>query len=306
MSAAGHERRLYRRYATFGIVLGSELPLHAEYDDRDAPLDAEILLSLEPAPSSNAFELGTRQSAIAIDGRGALRVSDGRRIDVYGEPGVDDVTLGVFAMGPGLAMLFEQRGAFVLHGSCVSIDGLAISIVGPAGAGKSTLALALHRRGHPLISDGMTVLNLGSGRPPMAEPGPRHLKLWAESAAFFGANPETLARVLPSSDKRILAIDWQATVPVPLAHVVVTEPGDRPKLERVALGAALMALMQNAYIVDYVDDTSAPALLERAAPVAESVSVSKLCRGSSLDALDSAADLVEALVRSPLLSRAQS
>ncbi len=46
-----------------------------------------------------------------------------------------------------------QSGWAVLHGGVVSIDGLAIAVVGHSGAGKSTLTTALTRRGHRYVAD---------------------------------------------------------------------------------------------------------------------------------------------------------
>ncbi len=45
-----------------------------------------------------------------------------------------------------------------LHASCVAIDGHAVLIEGPPGAGKSDLALRLIDRGAVLVSDDYTIL----------------------------------------------------------------------------------------------------------------------------------------------------
>lgn len=46
----------------------------------------------------------------------------------------------------------------VVHGSCVSLDGRALLLVGPSGSGKSSLALQLMAFGAGLVSDDLTCL----------------------------------------------------------------------------------------------------------------------------------------------------
>ena len=46
----------------------------------------------------------------------------------------------------------------VLHASCVSADGRGILILGPAGSGKSSLALKLMGLGADLVSDDRTLV----------------------------------------------------------------------------------------------------------------------------------------------------
>lgn len=53
-----------------------------------------------------------------------------------------------------LIYLFEVVTEFlILHGSVIQRDGKAVIISGSSTAGKTTLALALAKRGHPLLSD---------------------------------------------------------------------------------------------------------------------------------------------------------
>lgn len=55
------------------------------------------------------------------------------------------------------------RGLEVLHASGVVLDGSALLIAGPPGAGKSSLAAALVRAGGQLISDDSVALQLSDG-----------------------------------------------------------------------------------------------------------------------------------------------
>jgi HPr kinase/phosphorylase len=52
----------------------------------------------------------------------------------------------------------------ILHASCVAFGGRAALLTGPAGSGKSALALALMARGAGLVADDRTALHADGGR----------------------------------------------------------------------------------------------------------------------------------------------
>lgn len=60
----------------------------------------------------------------------------------------------------------------IFHGSAVAIEGRALLIEGPPGAGKSSLALALIERGAALIGDDGLTLSLGDDGKLLASPPP--------------------------------------------------------------------------------------------------------------------------------------
>ena len=58
----------------------------------------------------------------------------------------------------------EPAAGFAHQATCVAIDGCAVLIEGPPGAGKSSLALALIDRGAVLIGDDGVLLTVRGGR----------------------------------------------------------------------------------------------------------------------------------------------
>ena len=52
----------------------------------------------------------------------------------------------------------------ILHGSCVSVEGRGLLILGAAGSGKSTLALGLIARGALLVADDRTEVSVQNDR----------------------------------------------------------------------------------------------------------------------------------------------
>ncbi len=93
-----------------------------------------------------------------------------------------------------LADIGLVRGSEALHASAVDSPNGAIAIVAPPGAGKTTLALELMRRGHALLSD--DVVTLGDGpRGPLARPATPHMNLAPEHHGAAASLVDTLGRL---------------------------------------------------------------------------------------------------------------
>ncbi len=285
-----------RRYGAFGLSIASELPLWPDHRwcSSERPPDVEIRLRAGLRAGPREFSLMLDDTATHIEGAATVRVRAGRMIEVGAEDAADDATLGVCASGAGLAMVCHQRGWLVLHGSCVAKNGRAVCIAGHSGAGKSTLAMALASTGHHLLSDGMTVLSpngLGTGLRSLR--GPPTAKLWPDSLAHLGFDAQAAVRVTPAFDKRMVRLDAEV-VPdaATLATVVIVSSGGQLKVETPSPGSALMELVKNSYLTEYVADTSAAALLEGWARVSAMLRVRKLTVPRGFTDLDRAASVV--------------
>jgi hypothetical protein len=62
-----------------------------------------------------------------------------------------------------LMEMLKRRGTYFLHAACLAKEGRAVVIAGQAGAGKSTLALALARHGLDYLGDDMVFLRAEAG-----------------------------------------------------------------------------------------------------------------------------------------------
>lgn len=92
-----------------------------------------------------------------------LIVEDGSRIVVDHEPS-DDETATWFALyGWAASLVMLQRGHYFLHASTVSKDDRVIALTGKQGAGKSTTALELVKRGWTLGCDDTTPITVVDG-----------------------------------------------------------------------------------------------------------------------------------------------
>jgi hypothetical protein len=160
---------------------------------------------------------------------------------------VDDVA--TYLLGPVLAFVLRLRGITCLHASAVAIEDRAVAFVGPAGAGKSTIAASFARRAHAVLSDDV----LAVGADGVVHPGSPRIRLWPESVrALYGAT-DALPRLTPTWEKRFLQLAADGyrfeDRPLPLTaiylldrHDVRSEP---PRLAVLPPAGALLALVAN-------------------------------------------------------------
>jgi hypothetical protein len=153
----------------------------------------------------------------------------------------DDIT--ALLVGAGLATALHLRGVPVLHASAIVVDGKAILVAGPAGAGKSTLTAALVAKGVPLLAEDLAVLTFGENVITVQAGYPR-LRLCPDATLVAGKAAPDLPRVFSGfvpDDKRWLdAADLAGgycATPVPLGVIYLMAPRrhDRPAVEIVPL-----------------------------------------------------------------------
>lgn len=145
---------------------------------------------------------GTAQEVhLAWSGVGAFVVRDGREIVVDPLPGVEERVLRLFVLGSCLGVLLLQRGLSVFHSSVVGLPSGAISFLALKCRGKSTMAAAMHGRGHRLIADDIMVIDDDENQL-LVRPGFPQLKLWPEAAEALGHDLESLHVLHPALDKR--------------------------------------------------------------------------------------------------------
>lgn len=117
----------------------------------------------------------------------------------------------------------------LLHGAVLVRDGGALVISGPPGSGKTTLALALAKKGWTLYSDEMAPLHRGSG---LIHPFPRAIHVRREREA------ETEAKVAgqdqPALSKECIAfpVSKKGFPPAPWKVLFLIGALERPSRER--------------------------------------------------------------------------
>jgi hypothetical protein len=157
---------------------------------------------------------------------------DGLELLCEPDPANDDWASIVSSQALPLAATI--RGLEVMHASGVVLDGRAVLITGPPGAGKSSLAAALVRAGARLLSDDAVALQLSDGAL-IAHAGSVVLQLRASEDERLSADERTtLGRPVSAIEGKHRYVSAAAPVAAALGCVFLLERSARePVVERL-------------------------------------------------------------------------
>ena len=244
----------------------------------------------DPVPA--AVEVSAGVVRLAWPGVGRFRVRQGRDVLIHPAGDADEQVLRLFLLGPVLAVLLHQRGRLVLHASGVALDGCAVAFLGGSGWGKSTLAGLLHRRGHRFLTDDVLPVDVERGR--TVAPGIPELKVWPDTAAALGHDPDAMPRLHPRQQKRARRLKRGfAYRPVPLDRLYVLAEGERPAIEPMSPREALVELLRHSYGARTLQEIRTAEHFQQCAQVAAEIPVARLRFPRSFALLDRVARLVE-------------
>jgi hypothetical protein len=239
--------------------------------------------------------LAPQEAYLAFRDVGTCIVRNGRDIVVSRLADSHDAELRLALLGPAFAVLLQQRGFLVLHASAVNVGGRAVAFLGGSGQGKSTIAAALHRRGHPLIVDDLVAVRVGDG-PPRVYSGFPQSKLWPDAATALGENCDALPRLHPSYEKRACPLieGFTTEQSLPLARVFELGVSEAVTIAPMSARDTLMALVRHSYGIEWLHPISGAAQFAQRAEVARCVPAARLDRPYDLTALPAVVEAVEA------------
>src|SRR4051794_10790794 len=168
-------------YVAYGLGIRSALPL-PELVPKEAAADVTIRLgkanrfpsgaTCVESPYRGAHYKVTQEEAYLFwEKVGSFSVRYGCEIIVEPAPGVEERVLRLFILGAALAVLLQQRGQLVLHASAVNVGLGVVAFIGGPGWGKSTMAAAMHARGHKVVADDVVAVQEEGAECPLIFPG---------------------------------------------------------------------------------------------------------------------------------------
>lgn len=134
-------------------------PVPGSRDDGDPPLVVRLVSSAAmPDSPGEAPTYHSQGDLLLISGGGgvaAVNVATGVATGVVSPATASDTprVRYAFVEAMALAMLARPRGYVTIHAAGVVRDEVGVVLAGPAGAGKSTLAVACARRGFGLFAE---------------------------------------------------------------------------------------------------------------------------------------------------------
>ena len=160
-----------------------------------------------------------------------------------------------YLLGPVLGFVLRLRGVTSLHASAVAVDGQAVALLGPPGAGKSTTAAAFAQSGFSVIADDVVTL-AEEGKSFRVRPGYPRLNLWSDSVCALFGSVEALPRITPSWEKRYLTLGDNGcgftSEPLNLGAVYILGPGEAalesPVVDCLSGSNAFTELASNSYV----------------------------------------------------------
>ena len=183
-----------------------------------APLADWRLAGPDDALRGTLYGVGRAFEFWATDA-GAYRIEpETGRIEMPESP--DDVAREQRLWGIPAALCFMHRGDVPLHAAAVEIGAGAVVLAAPRQHGKTTLALAFHRRGYRVLSEDLACCRLG--QVPTLLPGPALLRVRPD---VYDGHPPAGTHLVAARPGRIwLAIDQARSgsgAPVPIVAVVL-------------------------------------------------------------------------------------
>ncbi len=289
-------------YTAYGLGLHSSLPL-PELAAGEARKDVVVRFAKVsgPPPEAQTAERhywATGQSVYLFWRElGTFRIREGFEIAIDPATLVEPGRLSPPILGACMAVALHQRGFLVLHASAVALNGRAVAFLGDKGWGKSTLAAALHGRGHHLLCDDVLAVDVEGAASPWALPAFPQLKLWPDAVASLGGDPDALPRLVPQLEKRQRRISGDFSQnPLPLERIYVLGKGPSLEIEPLQPGEVLGQLFAHSYggrFGKQLLQHGEAKHFKQCAELAKGVPIYRLKRPSSLSLLPVTAQLVE-------------
>ena len=183
-----------------------------------------------------------------------------------------------------LPLALQALGQEVLHASAVLARDRVVALCAVSGTGKSTIACALARRGHPLWADDAVCFD-ASRVPIRAVSLPFSLRLRPASAAYFATGENGSRIQLPTESS-----------PAELGAVVVlerSELGAEPALSRLTAAEAFTAALTHAYAFDTEEKARNGRMVTSYLELVDRVPVFRLAFSPGLEGLPQILDLLE-------------
>jgi hypothetical protein len=206
----------------------------------------------------------------------------------------------IWFLGTVMAYWLERAGLPALHASAVVAPEGAAAFLGSGGTGKSSLALAFLKGGHALLTEDVLAVEHRGGQW-WGRPSYPQARVWADQAAYVGADYKRLPRVQPHREKRRLPIGPGGlgrfhSEPAPLRALYVPERGEAGGavvVEPMTAVEAFGELVRHSFLARLLQAVGLQSeRLERLGALARTLPVRRLQVPAGLEHLDAVREAV--------------
>jgi hypothetical protein len=187
---------------------------------------------------------------------------DGTRLWVLWSKTTTESDIFSYLLGPIMGFILRVRGGVCLHASAVTVNGRAVLFVGDAGAGKSTIAMAMGRLGYPIMSDDIVPIYQLAGLT-YAQSGYPRVRLRQPSLPMLSDLNGQLPPLRKPEGKGRLHFDLTSegyqfqSDPLPIGALYLLAQRDEhphaPRVEPMSPVDGLMDLVANTYVTRFLD-----------------------------------------------------
>lgn len=214
-----------KTYKAYGLIIESDYNLDAlEEISSGASPDIRIKNGQVPEELEDCsdkgpfFQINPREYLLKLPRIANFYVAEGREVLVSKAQEADDKDVIAFLLSSVIAALLVQRGFLLLHASVIELDGEVVAFAGRSGAGKSTMATYLHKKGHRVLADDIAVIKFEQGIPHVLS-GILSVKLWKDMIQAFELEAQHPVR--EGVEKYFYRVVGQVQEPIALNKMVV-------------------------------------------------------------------------------------
>lgn len=287
-------------YTAYNMGVISSIPLQG-LDSGNGDEDLLIVRDEVLLPSSDIIikgkNYGVTKEAVYLfwDKIGSFEIREGRLIVVDPHPGLDEKYLTPYILGSAMAVILNQRGFLVLHASSVEINGGAVAFMGWTGYGKSTTAMALHNKGHPLVTDDILAVNVDKKGLPIVSPAFPRIKL---SKDFFNSIKKGVFELTPEDNlvngKKFFPLTYGFSKnPLMLKQIYVLKKSTKTMVSNLEAQNALIELVRHSYCNSIFQKWEQSVNLVQCSNLIRKIPVKSLEVDRSIQSLHRLAEVVE-------------
>lgn len=290
-------------YKAFGLRIASDIELPELRKANGCAADVSIICDevletvQEPCEEGSYYQTAENMFLFCVEGVARYCVKQGCEVVVQAYHDADPKEVRLYLLGTAMGVLLLQRGIIPLHGSAIIREGRCVVFTGQCGAGKSTLASALYRKGAMLLADDVAAVQVERNRYPYVFPSYPRQKLWQDSTDMLNIDIAYLERICKDLNKYDVPVECGfADIPRILTAIyeLQVKVGENVTITPLRGIEKLRTVLNHTYRAEYIGGLGIQAAhFAKCAAIVEQVPVFRITRPEGAMSLSKIVDAFE-------------